>query len=37
MKSFSEDRTRFYGAEIISAIGYLHEHGNNIYGDLKVI
>lgn len=21
---FSEDRTRFYGAEIVSALGYLH-------------
>lgn len=33
---FIEDRTRFYGAEIISALGYLHSQGI-IYRDLKVI
>lgn len=32
---FSEDRTRFYGAEIISALGYLHGQGI-IYRDLKL-
>lgn len=32
---FSEDRTRFYGAEIISALGYLHSQGI-IYRDLKL-
>lgn len=32
---FSEDRSRFYGAEIISALGYLHSQGI-IYRDLKL-
>ncbi|XP_074662116.1 RAC-gamma serine/threonine-protein kinase-like [Tubulanus polymorphus] len=34
-KVFSEERTRFYGAEIISALGYLHDH-NIVYRDLKL-
>ncbi|XP_055375518.1 RAC serine/threonine-protein kinase isoform X1 [Condylostylus longicornis] len=34
-RQFSEDRTRFYGAEIISALGYLHSQGI-IYRDLKL-
>ncbi|CAB3362888.1 Hypothetical predicted protein [Cloeon dipterum] len=32
---FTEDRTRFYGAEIISALAYLHSQGI-IYRDLKL-
>ncbi|XP_063700504.1 RAC serine/threonine-protein kinase-like [Culicoides brevitarsis] len=32
---FTEERTRFYGAEIISALGYLHCQ-NVIYRDLKL-
>ncbi|XP_014662006.1 PREDICTED: RAC-alpha serine/threonine-protein kinase-like, partial [Priapulus caudatus] len=32
---FTESRTRFYGAEIISALGYLHEH-DIVYRDLKL-
>ena len=32
---FTEDRTRFYGAEITLAIQYLHELGV-VYRDLKV-
>lgn len=34
-RKFSEDKTRFYGAEIVSALGYLHEH-EIIYRDLKL-
>ena len=35
VRIFSEERTRFYGAEIIAALGYLHSH-NVVYRDLKV-
>lgn len=34
-RQFSEERTKFYGAEIISAIDYLHKRGI-IYRDLKL-
>lgn len=34
-RKFSEEKTRFYGAEIVSALGYLHEH-DIIYRDLKL-
>ncbi len=35
VRVFSEERTKFYGAEIISALGYLHKH-DIVYRDLKV-
>ncbi|XP_017772202.1 PREDICTED: RAC serine/threonine-protein kinase isoform X2 [Nicrophorus vespilloides] len=35
LRVFNEDRTRFYGAEIISALAYLHSQGI-IYRDLKL-
>lgn len=34
-RGFSEERTRFYGAEILLALGYLHAC-NIVYRDLKV-
>ena len=34
-KGFGEERSRFYGAEIAVAIGFLHQH-NVVYRDLKV-
>lgn len=34
-RKFSEEKSRFYGAEIVSALGYLHEH-DIIYRDLKL-
>lgn len=33
---FSEERARFYGAEIVSALDYLHAERNVVYRDLKV-
>ena len=34
---FSEDKTRFYAAELVSALSYLHseEGGHVVYRDLK--
>lgn len=32
---FTEERTRFYGAEIVSALGYLHTN-DIVYRDIKV-
>uniref|UniRef100_A0A3Q0S6Y5 non-specific serine/threonine protein kinase n=1 Tax=Amphilophus citrinellus TaxID=61819 RepID=A0A3Q0S6Y5_AMPCI len=34
---FSEERARFYGAEIVSALDYLHAERNVVYRDLKVL
>jgi len=34
-RQFTEDRARFYGAEITSAIGYLHSRGI-VYRDIKL-
>jgi RAC serine/threonine-protein kinase len=34
-RKFSEEKTKFYGAEIVSALGYLHDH-DIIYRDLKL-
>lgn len=34
-RKFSEEKTKFYGAEIVSALGYLHDH-EIIYRDLKL-
>ena len=33
---FTEERSRFYGAEIVSALDYLHSERNVVYRDLKV-
>uniref|UniRef100_A0A672QQ02 non-specific serine/threonine protein kinase n=1 Tax=Sinocyclocheilus grahami TaxID=75366 RepID=A0A672QQ02_SINGR len=34
---FSEERAQFYGAEIVSALDYLHSERNVVYRDLKVL
>uniref|UniRef100_A0A915CSZ5 non-specific serine/threonine protein kinase n=1 Tax=Ditylenchus dipsaci TaxID=166011 RepID=A0A915CSZ5_9BILA len=34
-EGFSESRTRFYGSEIVMALGYLHDN-NIVYRDLKL-
>uniref|UniRef100_A0A8C5HA23 non-specific serine/threonine protein kinase n=1 Tax=Gouania willdenowi TaxID=441366 RepID=A0A8C5HA23_GOUWI len=34
---FSEERARFYGAEIVLALDYLHAERNVVYRDLKVL
>uniref|UniRef100_A0A8C1MB83 non-specific serine/threonine protein kinase n=1 Tax=Cyprinus carpio TaxID=7962 RepID=A0A8C1MB83_CYPCA len=34
---FSEERAQFYGAEIVSALDYLHSEKNVVYRDLKVL
>lgn len=34
-RKFSEEKSKFYAAEIVSALGYLHEH-DIIYRDLKL-
>ncbi|KAG5276892.1 hypothetical protein AALO_G00110960 [Alosa alosa] len=33
---FTEERSRFYGAEIVSALDYLHSERNVVYRDLKL-
>ena len=33
---FSERRARFYMAELMLALKYMHEHENIVYRDIKV-